>query len=72
MATAIKELIIDENLKDVEIQELALPDEFIRHGTVEELEEIYVQKGRFFLDKKVQMGHILLKSKRWIVSKLRV
>lgn len=61
LGTAIKELIIDENLKDIEIKELALPDEFIRHGTVEELEGIYVQKGRFFLDKMSNWGHIFKK-----------
>ena len=47
LGTAIKELIIDEKLKDIDIQELALPDEFIRHGTVDELEEIYVPLGTF-------------------------
>ena len=43
LGTAIKELIIDENIKDVKIKSFAYPDEFIKHGKVEELEEIYHQ-----------------------------
>lgn len=45
LATAVKELIVDENLKDIQIKEYAYPDEFIKHGTVEELEKIYIPKG---------------------------
>ena len=41
LATAIKELIIDEKLEDINIKSYAYPDEFIRHGGVEELEKIY-------------------------------
>ena len=41
LATAIKELIIDEKLEDIELKSYAYSDEFIRHGGVEELEEIY-------------------------------
>lgn len=41
LGTAIKELIIDENLKDIKLQTYAYPDEYIKHGTVEELEKIY-------------------------------
>ena len=43
LGTAVKELIIDENIKDVKIKSFAYPDEFIKHGKVEELEEIYHQ-----------------------------
>jgi len=41
LATAVKELIIDNEIKDVKIKTYAYPDEFIKHGGVEELEEIY-------------------------------
>ena len=41
LSTAIKELIIDEKLEDIQIKSYAYPDEFIKHGGVEELEEIY-------------------------------
>lgn len=41
LATAIKEIIIDEKLDDVNVRTYAYPDEFIRHGTVQELEDIY-------------------------------
>lgn len=41
LSTAIKELIVEEKMKDIKIQTYAYPDEYIRHGTVEELEKIY-------------------------------
>lgn len=41
LGTAIKELIVDEKISDVEIEIQAYPDEFIKHGTVQELEKIY-------------------------------
>ena len=43
LGTAIKELIIDENLKDIKIKSFAYPDEFIKHGQVDELEKTYHQ-----------------------------
>ena len=41
LATTIKELIIDENLQNIRFKAFAYPDEFIKHGTVAELEKIY-------------------------------
>lgn len=41
LGTAIKELIVDENLQDIKLKTYAYPDEYIKHGTVEELEKIY-------------------------------
>ena len=41
LGTAIKELIIDENLQNVKIKSYAYPDKFIKHGSVEELEKLY-------------------------------
>ena len=43
LATAVKELIVDNNLKDISFKSYAYPDEFIRHGSVEELEKIYLK-----------------------------
>ena len=43
LATTVKELIVDNNLKDINFKSYAYPDEFIRHGSVEELEEIYLK-----------------------------
>lgn len=43
LGTAVKELIINNEIENVEIQTISWPDEFIRHGTVEELEEIYIK-----------------------------
>ena len=43
LGTAIKELIIDENIENIKIKSYAYPDEFIKHGSVEELEKIYNQ-----------------------------
>ena len=47
LATAVKELIIEENIKDVEIQNYSYPDKFIEHGNVEELEKLYKQNAEF-------------------------
>ena len=47
LATTIKELIIDEKIKDVEIQTYSYPDKFIEHGNVEELEKLYKQDADY-------------------------
>lgn len=41
LGTAIKELIIDNNIEDIKIKSYAYPDKFIQHGSVDELEKIY-------------------------------
>ena len=41
LATAIQEIIIEENLQGVNISHYAYPDKYIEHGSVEELEQIY-------------------------------
>lgn len=41
LATAVEELIVENNIQDVKFKKYAYPDEFIRHGTVDELEELY-------------------------------
>ena len=41
LGTAIKELIVDNHMEDVEIKAYAYPDKFIQHGSVDELEKIY-------------------------------
>lgn len=41
LATAVKELIVDKNLKNIKFKSYAYPDEFIQHGTVDELENLY-------------------------------
>ena len=46
LATAIKELIVNEKIKEVEIKSYAYPDEFIKHGEVSELEKIYHQDSK--------------------------
>ena len=42
LGSAIKELISEENLKDIQIKSFAYPDKFIEHGSIEELEAKYV------------------------------
>ena len=49
LATTIKELIIDEQLKDIELKTYAYPDKFIQHGTVEELEKLYNQDVEYIV-----------------------
>lgn len=43
LGTAVKELIVDENLENIETKSYAYPDNFIQHGTVDELEKLYGQ-----------------------------
>ena len=41
LGSSIKEMIIDSNIKNVEIKSFAYPDKFIEHGNIKELEEKY-------------------------------
>ena len=41
LATVVKELIIDNNLKNVKINSFGYPDEFVKHGSVDEIEKLY-------------------------------
>ncbi len=50
LGTAVKELIIDKDLKDIKIKSYAYPDEFIKHGAVEELEKLYHQDAKSIYD----------------------
>ena len=43
LSTAVKELITDNNLQNIKITSYAYPDEFIQHGTVEELESLKIK-----------------------------
>ena len=54
LSTAIKELIIDENLKGIKIRSYAYPDKYIKHGTVEELEKIYSLDKDQILQKEIE------------------
>ena len=55
LGTAIKELIIDENIENVKIKSYAYPDEFIKHGSVEELEKIYNQDAKSIYEYILEM-----------------
>lgn len=46
LATTIKELIVEENIKDVEIKSYGYPDKYIEHGNVEEIEKLYKQDAK--------------------------
>ena len=41
LSSSIKELIIENNIKDIKIESFGYPDEFIKHGTVDQIEKIY-------------------------------
>jgi len=41
LATAIQEIILQENLEKITIKNYAYPDQYIEHGSVEELEKVY-------------------------------
>ena len=41
LATTVKELIVENNIKDINIKSYGYNDTFVKHGSVEELENIY-------------------------------
>lgn len=41
LATAVQEIIQEEKLQEIKIKNYAYPDQYIQHGSVEELEKIY-------------------------------
>ena len=43
LSTTVKELIADNNLNGISFKSYAYPDEFITHGSVDELEKIYLK-----------------------------
>ena len=47
LATAVKELIVEEKLENIEIKNYSYPDKFIEHGNVEELEKLYKQDAKY-------------------------
>ena len=53
LATAVKEVMVEENVRDVEIETYTYPDMFIPHGSVDELERD--KWGRFL---NVPKGHL--------------
>lgn len=42
LGTAIKEIIVEEKIENVQLRTIAYPDKFIEHGSVEELESIHL------------------------------
>ena len=62
LGTAIEELIVEENLQGIKLQKYAWPDEFIKHGKVEELEAMSKGDGSFWTfcpkgtDLKIKVG----------------
>ena len=55
LGTAIKELIVNEKLKEVEIKSYAYPDEFIKHGDVSQIEKIYHQDSKSIYEDIINM-----------------
>ena len=41
LASTVKELIVDKHISNVQFKAFGYPDEFVRHGSVNELEKIY-------------------------------
>ena len=56
LGTAIKELIVEEELEDIKIKTFAYPDKFIEHGSVEELEKKYGQDLETIVEEIVNNG----------------
>ena len=42
LGTAIEELIIKEKIEKINMKKIAWPDEFIKHGSIEELEKMFI------------------------------
>lgn len=59
LGTAVKELIIDENLENIEIKSYAYPDNFIQHGTVDELEKLYGQDVQSIVKDILNSNYVL-------------
>ena len=55
LCSAIKELIVENNLSDVESEYIAYPDEFISHGAISVLEKRYKQDIRTIYKKVLKM-----------------
>ena len=72
LGTAVKELIIKEKLEEIDIQTFAYPDEFIKHGTVEELEKIYHQDVKSIINKidieKIKENQAIMENKEQKVN----
>ena len=58
LGTAVKELIMDNQLSGIHIQTFAYPDVFIVHGTVEELEKIYQLDEAFIVKQILEKGSV--------------
>ncbi len=41
LGSAVEEIIVKNNLENIKFKKLGYPDEFIQHGSIEELEKIY-------------------------------
>lgn len=50
LGTAIKELIVDEKLENINLKCISYPDLFIKHGKVDELETIYGLDKKSIID----------------------
>lgn len=55
LSTTIKELIVENNIKDVNIKSFAYPDEFIQHGSPSELEEKYKLNNKKIIKEIIKM-----------------
>lgn len=55
LSTTIKELIVENNIKDINIKSFAYPDEFIQHGSPSELEEKYKLDNKKIIKEIIKM-----------------
>ncbi len=60
LATAVQEIIIQEDLQGIKMKNYAYPDQYIEHGEVEELERIYgVDTKTIKVDWEAEFGNFL-------------
>ena len=59
LGPAVKELIVDEKLENIEVKSYAYPDNFIQHGTVDELEKLYGQDAESIANDIVSANYMI-------------
>lgn len=59
LGTAVKELIVDENLENIKVKSYAYPDNFIQHGSVDELEKLYGQDAESIVNDIVNADYMV-------------
>ena len=58
LATAIQEIILENNMQEVKVKNYAYPDKFIKHGDIKELEKIYGLNEEKIINEIISEGEV--------------